>query len=110
MVNLYKVLGVSRDADGAAIKVAFRTLAKVHHPDLHGGDKLAERRFQTITSAYEVLSRPSRREAYDAARARERVRARQRMKSAAVAMAASFLLTVTSGLALAGWMRIEGII
>ena len=110
MVNLYKVLGVSRHADGAAIKIAFRALAKVHHPDLHGGDKLAEQRFQTINSAYEVLSRPSRREAYDAARARERVRARQRMKSAAVAMAASFLLTVSSGLALAGWMRIEGII
>ena len=110
MVNLYKLLGVSRDADGAAIKIAFRTLAKVHHPDLHGGDKLAERRFQTINSAYEVLSKPSRRAAYDAACAFERVAARRRMKNAAVAMAASFLLTITSGLALAGWMRIEGII
>ena len=110
MVNLYKVLGVSRHVDGAAIKIAFRTLAKVHHPDLHGGDKLAERRFQTITSAYEVLSKPARRAAYDAACAVERAAARRRMKSAAVAMTASFLLTVTSGLALAGWMRIEGLI
>jgi DnaJ-class molecular chaperone len=110
MVNLYKVLGVSRDADGAGIKIAFRTLAKVHHPDLHGGNKLAERRFQTITSAYDVLSKPARREAYDAACAYERAAARRRMKSAAVAMAASFLLTVTSGFAFAGWMRIEGII
>jgi DnaJ-class molecular chaperone len=110
MVNLYKVLGVSRHADGAAIKVAFRTLAKVHHPDLHAGDKPAERRFQTINSAYQVLSKPGRRAAYDAACAFERAEARRRMNSAAVAMAASFLLTVTSGLALAGWMRIEGII
>jgi DnaJ-class molecular chaperone len=110
MVNLYTVLGVSRDADGAVIKIAFRTLAKVHHPDLHGGDKLAERRFQTITSAYDVLSKPARRAAYDAAWVFERAAARRRMKSAAVAMAASFLLTVTSGLAFAGWMRIEGII
>jgi DnaJ-class molecular chaperone len=110
MVNLYKVLGVSRNADGAAIKIAFRSLAKVHHPDLHGGDKLAERRYQTITGAYDVLSKPSRRAAYDAACACERAETRRRMKSATVAMAASFLLTVTSGLALAGWMRIEGII
>jgi DnaJ-class molecular chaperone len=110
MVNLYQVLGVSPAADGAEIKVAFRTLAKVHHPDLHAGDKLAERRFQTINGAYAVLSKPKSRAAYDAARAAERTAARRRMKSAAVAMAASFLLTVTSGLALASWMHIGGII
>jgi DnaJ-class molecular chaperone len=110
MVDLYTVLGVSADADGAQIKLAFRALAKVHHPDLHAGDKLAERRFQTINGAYAVLSKPKVRAAYDAARALQRSEARRRIKSAAVAMAASFLLTVTSGLALAGWMRIEGII
>ena|SRR5215510_4551431 len=110
MVNFYKVLGVSSAADGAEIKLAFRRLAKVHHPDLHAGDKLAEQRFQTINGAYAVLSKPKARAAYDAACALERFEARRRMRSAAVAMAASFLLTVTSGLALAGWMRIEGII
>jgi len=110
MVNFYKVLGVSPAADGAEIKLAFRRLAKVHHPDLHAGDKLAEQRFQTINGAYAVLSKPKARAAYDAVRAFERSEARRRMRSAAVAMAASFLLTVTSGLALAGWMRIEGII
>src|SRR5262245_61172821 len=110
MVNFYKVLGVSTDADGAAIKFAFRRLAKVHHPDLNAGDKLAERRFQSINAAYAVLSKPTARAVYDAACAFERSEARRRMKSAAVAMAASFVLTVTSGLALAGWMRIEGII
>ena len=106
MVNLRKVLGVSRHVEGAAIKIAFRTLAKVHHPDLHGGDKLAERRFQTITSAYGVLSKPDQRAASMMRRcAFVRAAARTRMKSAAVTMTASFLLTVTSGLALAGWMR-----
>jgi len=110
MVDFYKVLGVSADADGAQIKLAFRALAKVHHPDLHAGDKLAERRFQTINGAYAVLSKPKMRADYDVARALQRSAARKRIKSAAVAMAASFLLTVTSGLALAGWMRIEGLI
>lgn len=110
MVNLYKVLGVARNADGAEIKVAFRKLAKVHHPDLHGGDKAAEQRFQLINCAYDVLKKPDARAAYDAALAFARARARRQMRSAAVAMAASFLLTVTSGLVLAGWMRIEGLI
>ena len=110
MVNLYEVLGVARDADAAAIKVAFRKLAKVHHPDVHGGNKFAERRFQMINCAYDVLKKPDARAAYDAACAWQRRRARQRLRSAAVAMAASFLLTVTSGLMLAGWMRIEGMI
>jgi DnaJ-class molecular chaperone len=110
MVDFYKVLGVSADADGAQIKLAFRALAKVHHPDLHAGDKLAERRFQVINGAYAVLSKPTARAAYDAACAWQRSKARRRMQSTALAMAASFLLTVTSGLALAGWMRIGGII
>jgi DnaJ-class molecular chaperone len=110
MVNLYNVLGVAHDADGAEIKVAFRKLAKVHHPDLHAGDKSAVQRFQAINCAYEILRQPATRAAYDAACAFQRSQARRRMQSAAVAMAASFMLTVTSGLAVAGWMRIEGIL
>jgi molecular chaperone DnaJ len=110
MVNLYNVLGVARDADATEIKLAFRKLAKAHHPDLHAGDVLAVKRFQTIICAYETLRKPDARTAYDAACALERARARRRLKSAVGAMAASFLLTVTSGLAIAGWMRIEGLI
>ena len=110
MVNLYNVLGLAHDADGTEIKVAFRKLAKVHHPDLHAGDKRAVQRFQTINCAYQILRQPTARAAYDAACAVQRSQARRRMKSAAVAMAASFMLTVTSGLAVAGWMRIEGIL
>jgi DnaJ-class molecular chaperone len=110
MLNLYKVLGVDRNADGAEIKVAFRKLAKVHHPDLHAGDKCAEQRFQMINCAYDILKKPEARAAYDATCARKRAQARRQVKCAAFAMAASFLLTVTSGLMVAGWMRIEGII
>jgi DnaJ-class molecular chaperone len=110
MVNLYNVLGVARDADASEIKLAFRKLAKVHHPDLHAGDAFFVERFQTINCAYEVLRKPDARAAYDAACAVERAQARRRLKSAVLATAASFLVTVTSGLAIAGWMRIEGLI
>ena len=110
MVNLYHVLGVARDADATEIKLAFRKLAKTHHPDLHAGDVVFVERFQTINCAYEILRKPNARAAYDAACALERAHARRRLKSAVVAMAASFLMTVTSGLAIAGWLRIEGLI
>jgi DnaJ-class molecular chaperone len=110
MVNLYNVLGVARDADASEIKLAFRKLAKVHHPDLHAGDAFFVECFQTINCAYEVLRKPDARAAYDAACAVERAQARRRLKSAVLATAASFLVTVTSGLAIAGWMRIEGLI
>jgi len=110
MVNLYEVLGVARDAGGIDIKVAYRKLAKVHHPDLHAGDCGAAQRFQVINCAYEILCKPEARAAYDRACTLERSRWRARVRSAAVTMAASFMLTVTSGLLIAGWMRIEGII
>ena len=57
----YQTLGVGRDADGPTIKKAYRKLAGKHHPD-KGGD--AER-FKQISEAYEVLSDPQKREAYD---------------------------------------------
>jgi molecular chaperone DnaJ len=41
MRDPYEVLGLKRDADEAAIKAAYRKLAKRHHPDLHPGDKKA---------------------------------------------------------------------
>jgi len=110
MVNLYDVLGVTRHADGMDIKVAYRKLAKTHHPDLHAGDSGAVERFQVINCAYEILRKPDARAAYDRACAVERSRWRARVRSAAMTMAASFMLTVSSGLLIAGWMRIEGII
>ena len=44
--DYYEVLGVSKDADDAAIKKAYRVLAKKYHPDANPGDKEAEAKFK----------------------------------------------------------------
>jgi molecular chaperone DnaJ len=61
----YKVLGVSRDATDQDIKRAFRRQAKEHHPDRNPDDPEAERRFIEINEAYDALSDPQKRAAYD---------------------------------------------
>lgn len=66
--DFYKVLGVSKDADQAAIKKAYRKLARKYHPDQNPGDKKAEERFKEIGEAYGVLSDPKQRSQYDALR------------------------------------------
>jgi curved DNA-binding protein CbpA len=53
--DYYEVLGVPRDADGGAIKRAFRRLARELHPDVSDGDDSGER-LKEIVEAYEVLS------------------------------------------------------
>lgn len=68
LADLYQVLGVPADADDAAIKRAFRKLAKENHPDTHPGDKAAEERFKSVSQAYEILSDPDKRKRYDAMR------------------------------------------
>ena len=65
MKSPYDVLGVPRHADDEAIRTAFRTAAKVHHPDLNAGDKAAEESFRQIAAAYELLRDPQQRGAYD---------------------------------------------
>ncbi len=65
MPDFYEVLGVDRNADAAAIKSAYRRLAKEHHPDRNAGDAAAERKFKDVNQAYEVLKDPERRGAYD---------------------------------------------
>lgn len=50
--DYYEVLGVSRDADQAAIKKAYRKLAKKYHPDTNAGDPRAEEKFKEVTEAY----------------------------------------------------------
>ena len=59
--DFYEVLGVDRNADSAAIKKAYRKLAKKYHPDTNAGDPHAEQMFKEATEAYEVLSDPRRR-------------------------------------------------
>lgn len=63
--NPYEVLGVARDADAATVKKAYRKLAQESHPDRHPDDPQAEDRFKEINQAYQVLSDPERRSAYD---------------------------------------------
>jgi len=61
----YKVLGVSRGSTDDEIKKAFRRQAKAHHPDHNPDDPEAEQRFIEINEAYDVLSDPQKRAAYD---------------------------------------------
>lgn len=63
--DYYEVLGVDRGADDAAIKSAYRKLAKKYHPDVNPGDKEAEKKFKEATEAYSVLSDPQKRQQYD---------------------------------------------
>ncbi len=63
--NYYSVLGVSRQADDAELKKAYRKLARMYHPDKNPGDKASEERFKEINEAYAVLSDPDKRAQYD---------------------------------------------
>lgn len=63
--DYYEVLGVSREASDTEVKKAYRRLARDHHPDANPGDAGAEERFKELTEAYEVLSNPKARQAYD---------------------------------------------
>ena len=64
-VDYYKVLGVDKKATTDDIKNAYRKLARKHHPDLNPNDKEANKKFQQINEANEVLSDPEKRKKYD---------------------------------------------
>jgi len=66
--DFYAVLGVAKDADSAAIKKAYRNLAKKYHPDRNPDDAAAAEKFKEIGEAYAVLSDSKEREQYDAIR------------------------------------------
>lgn len=63
--DYYEVLGVCKDADDAAIKKAYRALAKKYHPDMNPGDAEAEKKFKEASEAYAVLSDAEKRRQYD---------------------------------------------
>ncbi|HEY9164437.1 MAG TPA: J domain-containing protein, partial [Magnetovibrio sp.] len=62
----YRTLGVAKGATAEQIKVAYRRLAREHHPDTKNGDKAAESRFKDISNAYGLLSDPAKRRRFDA--------------------------------------------
>lgn len=63
--DCYEVLGVSRDADEAAIKKAYRKLAKKYHPDTNVGNAQAEEKFKEINESYDIIGNPEKRKLYD---------------------------------------------
>jgi molecular chaperone DnaJ len=63
--DYYDLLGLQRGADEAAIKAAYRRLAKECHPDRHHGCRDQEARFKAVNEAYDVLKDPQKRAAYD---------------------------------------------
>ena len=63
--DYYEVLGVEKNADEAALKKAYRVLAKKYHPDMNPGDAEAEKKFKEASEAYAVLSDPEKRRQYD---------------------------------------------
>ncbi len=63
--DYYEVLGVDKNADDAALKKAYRVLAKKYHPDMNPGDAEAEKKFKEASEAYAVLSDPEKRRQYD---------------------------------------------
>jgi molecular chaperone DnaJ len=63
--DYYEVLGVSRTASDTELKKAYRRLAMKYHPDRRPGDEAAAQQFKRAKEAYEVLSNPQKRAAYD---------------------------------------------
>ena len=63
--DYYEVLGVDKNADDAAIKKAYRVLAKKYHPDTNAGDPVAEEKLKEVNEAYDVLGDEKKKKLYD---------------------------------------------
>jgi hypothetical protein len=104
MRDPYQVLGVLPGAPDQEVKSAFRALAKQLHPDLHPNDAGADQAFRDVATAYQTLSDPRLRVAYDTAVAsRHRSLNRRRLRARAATTIAVFALTVCSVSAAVLW-------
>src|SRR5262249_36579356 len=65
MQTLYDILGVSWKANDNEIRAAFRRSVKTCHPDLHAGDRAAERQLRQVLAAYEILRKPQKKKMSD---------------------------------------------
>src|ERR687889_1094303 len=63
--DFYQVLGVAQDASAAAIKTAYRKLARANHPDSNPGDDAKHEKFKAVAEAYDVLGDEEKRKKYD---------------------------------------------
>ena len=63
--DYYEVLGITRDTGDKEMKKAYRRMAMKFHPDRNPGDKEAEEKFKEVNEAFEILSDPQKRSAYD---------------------------------------------
>jgi curved DNA-binding protein CbpA len=86
MKTLYDVIGARPDDDAESLKKAYRQAAKANHPDHHGGDLEAARRFRRITASYDILRDAERRAAYDRLLEIRRKPLRTKLKLAIVQM------------------------
>jgi len=103
----YDALGLRPDADAQQIRLAFRTLAKMYHPDVNNGDARAEKEFRRMTAAHDILKNPQRRAAYDASlRVARKAAARRRMGfivNCVLSATASFCIVSAGLLLLPNW-------
>ena len=65
MPDYYEILGIRQNATSGQIKVAYRRLAQIYHPDKNPNNQVAERKFIEIAEAYQVLSDPEKKYKYD---------------------------------------------
>jgi DnaJ-class molecular chaperone len=65
--NYYEILGIEKDSSEEEIRLAYRRLAKLYHPDLNQGDPSAKEKFIELKEAYDTLIDPLKRKIYDQA-------------------------------------------